>query len=140
MVIVSLGFQSWGLLQSCKLLLSNTFIMICVKGKHLYNKLHQTFNYFSFCRLAKEVQEKNKTIYYLQQQLHVPPIRQVSSDSEILDGISISSHESCSTTSKPSIGKTSSKNRGIRERSYQRKLKHESSGKLVLAEKNIIVN
>ncbi|XP_032905294.1 myomegalin-like isoform X3 [Amblyraja radiata] len=80
-------------------------------------------------QFAKEVQEKNKTIYYLQQQLHVPPIRQVSSDSEILDGISISSHESCSTTSKPSIGKTSSKNRGSRERSYQRKLKHESSGR-----------
>ncbi|XP_078282588.1 CDK5 regulatory subunit-associated protein 2 isoform X3 [Rhinoraja longicauda] len=105
--------------------------------KHLHKRLNELLRENQalsqatkeqFARLAKEVQEKNQTIYYLQQQLHVPSIRQASSDSEILDGISISSHESRSTISEPSVGKTSSKNRGSRERSYQRKLKHESSG------------
>uniref|UniRef100_UPI00398EAB2A CDK5 regulatory subunit-associated protein 2 isoform X3 n=1 Tax=Pristiophorus japonicus TaxID=55135 RepID=UPI00398EAB2A len=82
-------------------------------------------------QLAKEVQEKNKIIYCLQQQLshqsHVPSTSQVSSDSEISDRNSISSHESQSTTSEPPlIGENSSKNRSGRQRSFQRRLSHKS--------------
>ncbi|XP_067825752.1 myomegalin-like isoform X3 [Heptranchias perlo] len=83
-------------------------------------------------QLAKEVQEKNRIIYCLQQQLrgqsHAPSTSQVSSDSEIYDRNSVSSHESQSTTSEPPlIGENSSKGRGSKQQSFQRRLSHKSS-------------
>ncbi|XP_041049228.1 CDK5 regulatory subunit-associated protein 2 isoform X3 [Carcharodon carcharias] len=82
-------------------------------------------------QLSKEVQEKNKIIYCLQQQLshqsYVPSTSQVSSDSEMSDGNSISSPESRSTTSEPPFtGENKSKSRNSRQRSFQRRLSHRS--------------
>ncbi|GCB65556.1 hypothetical protein scyTo_0007742, partial [Scyliorhinus torazame] len=82
-------------------------------------------------RLSKEVQEKNKIIYCLQQQLrhqsYAPSTSQVSSDSEISDRNSISSRESRSTTSEPPLpGESKSRNRNSRQRSFQRRRPHKS--------------
>ncbi|XP_069745454.1 CDK5 regulatory subunit-associated protein 2 isoform X2 [Narcine bancroftii] len=56
--------------------------------------------------LKKEVQEKNKTICYLEQQLRVSSISHVSSDSEILERISIHSHDGRSATPEPPDGES----------------------------------
>ncbi|XP_048415045.2 myomegalin isoform X6 [Stegostoma tigrinum] len=82
-------------------------------------------------RLSKEVQEKNKIIYCLQQQLkhqpHVPCTSQVSSDSEISDRNSVSSHGSRSTTSEPPIPtENKRKYHNGRQRSFQRRLSYKS--------------
>ncbi|XP_048469558.1 CDK5 regulatory subunit-associated protein 2-like isoform X14 [Rhincodon typus] len=82
-------------------------------------------------RLSKEVQEKNKVIYCLQQQLKhqscVPCTSQVSSDSEISDRNSVSSHESRSTTSEPPIpAENKRKYHNGRQRSFQRRLSYKS--------------
>ncbi|XP_051893084.1 CDK5 regulatory subunit-associated protein 2 isoform X3 [Pristis pectinata] len=107
--------------------------------KHLHKRLNELLHENQalsqatkeqLAQLAKELQEKNKTIYYLQQQLHVPSISQVASDSEISDRISISSHEGHSTTPEPPVGKSSRKNRSGREQIFQQKLNHEPSGGL----------
>ncbi|XP_020374103.2 myomegalin-like isoform X4 [Rhincodon typus] len=82
-------------------------------------------------QLSKEVQEKNKVIYCLQQQLKhqscVPCTSQVSSDSEISDRNSVSSHESRSTTSEPPIpAENKRKYHNGRQRSFQRRLSYKS--------------
>ncbi|XP_048415044.2 myomegalin isoform X5 [Stegostoma tigrinum] len=82
-------------------------------------------------QLSKEVQEKNKIIYCLQQQLkhqpHVPCTSQVSSDSEISDRNSVSSHGSRSTTSEPPIPtENKRKYHNGRQRSFQRRLSYKS--------------
>ncbi|XP_067868677.1 CDK5 regulatory subunit-associated protein 2 isoform X2 [Heterodontus francisci] len=82
-------------------------------------------------QLSKEVQEKNKIIYCLQQQSRhqscVPSTSQVSSDSELSDRISVSSHENQSTTSElPLTGENSSKNCSSRQRNFQRRLSYKS--------------
>ncbi|XP_043576018.1 myomegalin-like isoform X2 [Chiloscyllium plagiosum] len=82
-------------------------------------------------QLSKEVQEKNKVIYCLQQQLkhqsYVPSTSQVSSDSEISDRNSVSSHESRSTTSEPPIpAENKRKYHNGKQRSFQRRLSYKS--------------
>ncbi|XP_062929372.1 myomegalin-like isoform X2 [Mobula hypostoma] len=105
--------------------------------KHLHKRLNEVLHENQalsratkeqLAQLAKEVQEKNETIYYLQQQLHTTPTNLVASDSEISDRNSISSHEGRSTTPEPPAAKNSSKNRSSRERSFQQKLNHNPSG------------
>ncbi|XP_072096447.1 CDK5 regulatory subunit-associated protein 2 isoform X1 [Mobula birostris] len=105
--------------------------------KHLHKRLNEVLHENQalsratkeqLAQLAKEVQEKNETIYYLQQQLHTTPANLVASDSEISDRNSISSHEGRSTTPEPPAAKNSSKNRSSRERSFQQKLNHNPSG------------
>ncbi|XP_038638285.1 myomegalin-like isoform X3 [Scyliorhinus canicula] len=82
-------------------------------------------------QLSKEVQEKNKIIYCLQQQLrhqsYVPSTSQVSSDSEISDRNSISSRESRSITFEPPLtGESKNRNCNSRRRSFQRRRSHKS--------------